>query len=46
MTLAERIEGPDVRLDLIHDGDHRLSTPEDLERLVEAVAQLRGDGSE
>jgi pimeloyl-ACP methyl ester carboxylesterase len=46
LTLAERIEGPDVRLDLIHDGDHRLSTPADLERLIAAVAQLRGDGSE
>lgn len=46
LTLAERIEGPDVRLDLIQDGDHRLSTPADLERLIAAVAQLRGDGSE
>ncbi|MEH6664378.1 MAG: alpha/beta hydrolase [Brevundimonas sp.] len=41
LALAERIEGPDVRLDLIQDGDHRLSTPADLERLIEAVARLR-----
>ena len=42
LTLAERIEGPDVRLDLIEAGDHRLSTPADLDRLIEAVARLRG----
>ena len=42
LTLTEGIEGPDVRLDLIEAGDHRLSTPGDLERLVEAVARLRG----
>ena len=42
LTLAERIEGPDVRLDLIEEGDHRLSTAADLERLVEAAARLRG----
>lgn len=46
VTLAERIEGPDVRLDLIHGGDHRLSTPADIERLIAAVAELRSDGSE
>lgn len=42
LALAERIEGPDVRLDLIEAGDHRLSTPGDLDRLVEAVTLLRG----
>ena len=42
LTLVERIEGPDIRLDLIEAGDHRLSTAADLERLVEAVARLRG----
>ena len=42
LTLTERIEGPDVRLDLIEAGDHRLSTPADLERLIAAVARLRG----
>lgn len=42
LTLTERIEGPDVRLDLLEAGDHRLSTPADLERLIAAVARLRG----
>lgn len=42
LALTGRIEGPDVRLDLIEDGDHRLSTPADLDRLIEAVARLRG----
>lgn len=41
MALTERIEGPDVRLDLIEAGDHRLSTPQDLSRLVAAVERLR-----
>ncbi|MEQ7155979.1 alpha/beta fold hydrolase [Brevundimonas aurifodinae] len=41
VTLAERLTGGDVRLDLIEDGDHRLSTPRDLERLIEAVERMR-----
>lgn len=43
LKLAERIEGPDVRLDLIAAGDHRLSAPADLARLVEAVERLRAE---
>lgn len=39
--LIERLTGADVRLDLIEGGDHRLSTPRDLERLVEAVDGMR-----
>ncbi len=39
--LAERLTGGDVRLDLIEGGDHRLSTPRDLARLVEAVEGIR-----
>ena len=31
-----------LRLDLIEGGDHRLSNPADLERLVEAVEVMRG----
>jgi pimeloyl-ACP methyl ester carboxylesterase len=31
----------DARFDLIPDGDHRLSRPQDLERLVAAAADLR-----
>lgn len=42
LALAERLTGGDVRLDLIEGGDHRLSTPRDLARLVEAVETLRG----
>ncbi|WEK57644.1 MAG: alpha/beta hydrolase [Candidatus Brevundimonas phytovorans] len=42
VELLERLTGGDVRLDLIEGGDHRLSTPRDLERLVEAVEAVRG----
>jgi pimeloyl-ACP methyl ester carboxylesterase len=42
IALAERLTGGDVRLDLIEGGDHRLSTPRDLARLVEAVEGMRG----
>lgn len=41
MALVERLQGGDVRLDLVEGGDHRLSTPGDLARLVEAVAAMR-----
>lgn len=40
-ALVERLTGGDVRLDLIEGGDHRLSTPDDLQRLIEAVERLR-----
>ncbi len=40
-TLVERLTGGDVRLDLIEGGDHRLSSPDDLERLIEAVERMR-----
>jgi pimeloyl-ACP methyl ester carboxylesterase len=41
IALAERLTGGDVRLDLIEGGDHRLSSPRDLARLVEAVEGMR-----
>jgi len=41
MRLAERLTGGDVRLDLIEGGDHRLSTPRDLDRLIAAVEAMR-----
>lgn len=44
VTLAERLTGGDVRLDLIEGGDHRLSGPRDLERLIEAVRTMRAGG--
>jgi alpha-beta hydrolase superfamily lysophospholipase len=37
MTLVEHLAEDDVTVTLIKDGDHRLSRPEDLERLIEAV---------
>lgn len=39
--LAEKLTGGDVTLDLIEGGDHRLSSPADLARLVEAVERNR-----
>ena len=42
IELAERLTGGDLRLDLIEGGDHRLSSPTDLERLVDAVEAMRG----
>lgn len=42
LALVERLRGGDVRLDLVEGGDHRLSTPADLDRLVEAIEGLRG----
>lgn len=41
MALAERLTGGDVRLDLVEGGDHRLSAPEDIARLIEAVERMR-----
>lgn len=42
LELADRIEGQDVVFSLIKDGDHRLSRPQDLERLTRVVAEARG----
>jgi pimeloyl-ACP methyl ester carboxylesterase len=41
VELVERLRGGDVRLDLIEGGDHRLSSPSDLDRLVAAVEAMR-----
>lgn len=41
LALLEKHEGGDVRLDIIKDGDHRLSNPHELARLVRAVAEMR-----
>lgn len=41
-ALAERLSGGDLRLDLIEGGDHRLSSPAELARLVNAVEAMRG----
>ncbi len=42
VELVERLTGGDLRLDLIEGGDHRLSSPADLARLVDAVEAMRG----
>jgi pimeloyl-ACP methyl ester carboxylesterase len=39
-TLVGLIRAPDVRFDLIADGDHRLSRPQDLKRLLAAATEL------
>ncbi|QYF86491.1 alpha/beta fold hydrolase [Brevundimonas sp. PAMC22021] len=41
VELIERLRGGDVRLDLIEGGDHRLSTPADLDQLIAAVEAMR-----
>ncbi|MBU1385730.1 MAG: alpha/beta hydrolase [Alphaproteobacteria bacterium] len=41
IDLVGRLTGGDVRLDLIEGGDHRLSSPSHLARLIEAVEALR-----
>jgi pimeloyl-ACP methyl ester carboxylesterase len=41
LELANGLTSQDVVFSLIKDGDHRLSRPQDLERLVAAVAEAR-----
>jgi hypothetical protein len=41
LKLAETIESPDVVFSLIKDGDHRLSRPWDIARLIATVEELR-----
>lgn len=40
LRLAERLISEDVVVTLIKDGDHRLSRPQDLERLITAIEEL------
>jgi pimeloyl-ACP methyl ester carboxylesterase len=42
LALAQALAGPDVVFTLIRDGDHRLSRPPDIERLVVLVEELVG----
>lgn len=44
VALAKRLEGGDVRLDLVAGGDHRFSSPPDLIRLREAVGRASSPG--
>jgi pimeloyl-ACP methyl ester carboxylesterase len=39
-ALAAQIRSPELAFELIEDGDHRLSRPQDLERLVDTAASL------
>lgn len=40
LAIADRLAGGDVAVTLIKDGDHRLSRPQDLERLGQALEEL------
>jgi dipeptidyl aminopeptidase/acylaminoacyl peptidase len=40
VELSSRLARDDVVLTLVKDGDHRLSRPEDIERLLAAVAEF------
>jgi pimeloyl-ACP methyl ester carboxylesterase len=40
VELTSRLACDDVVLTLVKDGDHRLSRPEDIERLIQAVAEF------
>lgn len=40
MTLVEHLVGDPVSITLVKDGDHRLSRPEDIARLIAAVAAI------
>jgi pimeloyl-ACP methyl ester carboxylesterase len=40
-ALAHRLPADDVVLTMIQDGDHRLSRPQDIARLLAAVAEMR-----
>lgn len=40
MKLVEHLAEDDVTVTMIRDGDHRLSRPEDLDRLIAAVASM------
>ena len=39
-TLAERLPADDVVLTMVQDGDHRLSRPQDIARIMAAVAEI------
>jgi pimeloyl-ACP methyl ester carboxylesterase len=39
-ALSKLIQSPDLRFDLIPDGDHRLSRPEDIDRLIGVANEL------
>ena len=40
LNLVEHLPGDNVSTTLIKDGDHRLSRPEDLDRLIAAIEAI------
>jgi dipeptidyl aminopeptidase/acylaminoacyl peptidase len=40
LRIADRLRSTDVEIDLIKTGEHRLSEPDDLERLCETMEAL------
>jgi pimeloyl-ACP methyl ester carboxylesterase len=40
-TLTQRLPSDDVVLTMIQDGDHRLSRPQDIARIIAAVAEIK-----
>ena len=40
LRVMEQLRSADVQASLVKDGDHRLSRPEDIERLIAAVAEF------
>ena len=42
LALAQALKGDDVVFSLIKDGDHRLSRPQDIARLIAALEELAG----
>jgi pimeloyl-ACP methyl ester carboxylesterase len=43
LRLLDHLPADDTVLTLIRDGDHRLSRPQDLERMLSAIAELSGE---
>ena len=43
-ALAHRLPADDVVLTVIQDGDHRLSRPQDIARIIAAVAEIGPSG--
>jgi pimeloyl-ACP methyl ester carboxylesterase len=43
-ALAHRLPSDDVVLTMIQDGDHRLSRPQDIARIIAAVAEIGQPG--
>jgi len=44
LRLLEHATGPDIRLTLVNDVDHRFNRPEELAMIVAAVEELLGAG--